>query len=283
MPCNTDNTDCAPCQDCPPSIPPVLPRCQDIVLVDGVYPNATIVVSQGCIIQVEAGEAMAYQPDICCPTGGGGGGEDGLMGPPGPPGAAATVSMGTVTSVGPADPPAVINSGTPSNVILNFEIPQGIPGEDGVSPTGVTQTTGAWEFEDGQVKSLPPDFPPICTLLPGASDILGLNLVITKSPTTGQTIIDIDGDSFYNTLLSTIAGLQADITALAGEAAWGGITGTLSAQTDLWGQFQIRPRWTYATVAPPSPSLGERWWNKTTNVESVWIDDGVNPPSWLPV
>ena len=191
--------------------------------------------------------------------------------------------MGTVTSVAPAAPPTVVNSGAPSNAIFNFEIPQGQPGVDATPPTGVTQTTGAWEFEDGLVKNIPPDFPPICTLYPSGSDIAGLTLIITKNPTTGETSIEIDGSSFYDALLVTIAGLQADIAALAGEAVWGGITGTLSDQADLWAQLQMRPRWTYAAVAPVSPTLGWRWWNSTTNVESVWIDDGINPPAWLPV
>ena len=252
-------------------------------MIDGTYPNATIVVVGGCIVQVEPGEAMAYQPDVCCPAGGGGGGEDGLMGPPGPAGTPATVTVGTVTSVAPTDPPTVVNVGTPSNAILDFEIPSGAPGADAPNVTGVTAEVGAWELENGLAKSIPPDFPPIGTLLFGASDVVGLNLVITKNPTSGQTTIDIDGDAFYSSILASIAVVQADVAALAGEAAWGGITGALSAQTDLWGQLQIRPRWTYAAVAPASPTMGERWWNSTTNVESVWIDDGVNPPAWLPV
>lgn len=205
------------------------------------------------------------------------------MGPPGPPGAAATISMGTVTSVAPEDPPNVTNSGTPSNVILNFEIPSGAPGADGSSTSGVTDDTGGWEFEDGQVKALPPDFPPVCTITPGVSDVAGLTLAVSKDPLSGAATISIDGDAFYNALSLTIAGIQADITALAGASGWGNITGTLSAQTDLWGELQVRPRWTYAAVAPASPTLGWRWWNSTTNVESVWIDDGINPPAWLPV
>jgi len=283
MACNDKNTDCAPCQDCPPSVPPVLPRCQDVVLPDGVYINATVVVVDGCIVQIGSGEAMAYQPDVCCPTSGGGGGEDGVMGPPGPAGTPATVGVGTVATVAYGDPPTVVNSGTVNNAIFNFEIPAGQPGADGDSPTGVTQSTGGWTFETGLVKSLPPDFPPICTLNPGISDIVGLALVITKDPVSGSTVINIDGDSFYSAMLSLIAAVQTDITAVAAQATWGGIPGTLSDQTDLWGELQARPRWTYAPVPPATPTLGWRWWNSTTNVESVWIDDGVNPPAWLPV
>ena len=283
MPCNDQNTDCAPCQDCPPSVPPVLPRCQEVVLTDGVYINATIVVDQGCIVQVAAGEPFAYQPDVCCPTSGGGGGEDGLMGPPGPAGTPATITIGTVVSVSPTDPATVVNSGTVNNAIFNFEIPRGNDGADGADPTGVTTDVGAWSFEDGLVKALPPDFPPICTLNPGSSDVVGLTLGVTKDLVSGITSISINGEAFVNSILAVIAGVQTDVTALASQAVWGGIPGTLSDQTDLWGELQVRPRWVYAAVAPSSPSLGWRWWNSTTNVESVWIDDGVNPPAWLPV
>lgn len=281
MPCNNQNTDCAPCQDCPPSIPPVLPRCQDVVLVDGTYINATVVVVGGCIVQVEAGEAMAYQPDICCPTGGGGGGEDGLMGPPGPPGTPATINIGTVTSVAPEDPPTVTNSGTPSNAILNFEIPAGVPGQDGGTTEGVTEDAAGWDIVDGVIKEIPPDFPPIGTMFVGASDVTGLTLTISKDPLTAAATISIDGDLFYNALMLTIAGIQADLTALAGEAAWGGITGALQDQTDLWGQLQIRPRWTYSATAPASPTMGDKWFNSGTSVESVWIAAGVN--AWVPI
>ena len=279
MACNDKNTDCAPCQDCPPVVPPVLPRCQDVVLTDGVYINATIVVDQGCIVQIAAGEPFAYQPDVCCPTSGGGGGEDGLMGPPGPAGAPATITIGSVATVAYGDPPTVVNSGTVNNAVFNFEIPAGQPGADGESPTGVTLDLGAWAFEDGLVKELPPDFPPISTLNPGVSDVVGLSLTIVKDPTSGSTVINIDGDAFYSAMLALIAGVQSDITAVAAQATWGGIPGTLSDQTDLWNALLARPRWTYSETAPIGPNAGDRWWRISTGVETVWIAAGVN--AWV--
>lgn len=48
--------------------------------------------------------------------------------PPGPPGAAATITIGTVTTGAPGTPAQVTNSGTAQNAVLNFTIPQGIPG-----------------------------------------------------------------------------------------------------------------------------------------------------------
>lgn len=48
--------------------------------------------------------------------------------PPGPPGVAATVTIGTVTTGAPGTPAEVTNSGTAQNAVLNFTIPQGLPG-----------------------------------------------------------------------------------------------------------------------------------------------------------
>lgn len=48
--------------------------------------------------------------------------------PPGPPGAAATITVGTVTTGAPGTPAQVTNSGTAQNAVLNFTIPQGESG-----------------------------------------------------------------------------------------------------------------------------------------------------------
>lgn len=48
--------------------------------------------------------------------------------PPGPSGAAATITIGTVTTGAPGTPAQVTNSGTAQNAVLNFTIPQGAPG-----------------------------------------------------------------------------------------------------------------------------------------------------------
>ena len=55
---------------------------------------------------------------------------DGAPGPPGPPGAAATVTVGSTTTLPPNSLASVVNSGTTSAAVLDFGIPQGVPGED---------------------------------------------------------------------------------------------------------------------------------------------------------
>lgn len=62
-------------------------------------------------------------------------GPEGPQGPEGPAGAdgadgtTPTIAVGNVTTVSPYTPASVTNSGTNTNVILNFEIPQGIQGD----------------------------------------------------------------------------------------------------------------------------------------------------------
>jgi len=58
------------CEKCPPPPDPVLPRC-NIALPDGVYQHATLVIENGCIVEVREGEPFIYTPQPCCSTGGG--------------------------------------------------------------------------------------------------------------------------------------------------------------------------------------------------------------------
>lgn len=54
-----------------------------------------------------------------------------LKGENGAPGAAATVTVGTVTTGEPGTQAAVTNGGTTAAAVLNFVIPRGVPGQDG--------------------------------------------------------------------------------------------------------------------------------------------------------
>jgi hypothetical protein len=66
----------------------------------------------------------------------------GSVGPTGPIGAAATISVGTVTT-GPAGAQAAVtNSGTSSAAVLNFTIPQGAPGLTGSGGGGGSGIAG---------------------------------------------------------------------------------------------------------------------------------------------
>jgi hypothetical protein len=62
----------------------------------------------------------------------------GGAGPTGPPGAAATISVGSVTTGGAGSQATVTNSGTASAAVLNFTIPQGAAGVGGTGGGGGT-------------------------------------------------------------------------------------------------------------------------------------------------
>ena len=51
---------------------------------------------------------------------------------PGPAGTAATITVGTVSTLGPGDPATVVNSGTSVAAVLDFGIPEGLQGAPGV-------------------------------------------------------------------------------------------------------------------------------------------------------
>lgn len=68
----------------------------------------------------------------------------GPTGPTGPTGPAATISVGTITTDVPGGTASVTNSGTSSNAVFDFTIPQGPTGPTGPEgPTGPTGPSGA--------------------------------------------------------------------------------------------------------------------------------------------
>jgi len=163
-----------------------MPRC-DVVLPNGTFTNATIVVENGCVVDVQGGMLQVYTPDLCCPTTGGTGtGDGGLDGPPGPPGINATVSMGSVTSLAANALPTVTNVGTATAAILNFGIPRGADGADGSSGTvGETQTAGGIVLLDGLIKDVPVQWPPIMNVEIAAVSTPGVTFTAIEDPNTG--------------------------------------------------------------------------------------------------
>jgi len=69
-------------------------------------------------------------------------GPQGPQGPAGNDGAAATVNAGTTTTVAPGVDANVINVGSTSAAIFNFEIPRGLTGQDGADGHSATATAG---------------------------------------------------------------------------------------------------------------------------------------------
>ena len=67
-------------------------------------------------------------------------GDDGDPGAPGSPGAAATVTVGSVTTLAAGSPATVTNAGTLSAAVLNFGIPRGVDGDGAWSGHGSGST-----------------------------------------------------------------------------------------------------------------------------------------------
>jgi hypothetical protein len=180
----------------------VLPRC-DVVLPDGVYTWATVVVENGCIVDVQQGQGPLYQPDICCPTGTGGGGSDGLDGPPGPPGPGATVNVGAVQSLPSGAAPTVVNTGTPTNAILNFGIPRGEDGVDAGAGSGLSINTIGIEFVNGLLQTVPVQWPPVMQVLANPVSTIGVTLTAAEDPATGIVTLTLDMTGFVTDLTNS--------------------------------------------------------------------------------
>ena len=81
-------------------------------------------------------------------------GLQGLTGETGAPGTAATVSVGAVSTTAYGNPAQVHNSGTSTNAVLDFVIPQGQPGEEVTDMSGLTlgtMTTQTAQFPTPQI------------------------------------------------------------------------------------------------------------------------------------
>lgn len=235
MACNDKDPNCQPCKDCPPMPDPVLPRC-DIALVDGTFTNATVVVEGGCIVSVAAGRAPQYTPNICCDGGGGGGGggggDDPCDCPPGDDGENATIEIGNVQSVAHDQPAQVFNVGTPTNAVLDFNIPRGEDGDNNDLPGGVTDSRGGIEIENGLIKSLPASWPPALYINASTSSP-GMTLSASApDPATGVVTMLLEMGSYDTELRNWVTQqitnattpLQSQVTALQG------LTSALQAQ-----------------------------------------------------
>src|SRR5437667_32798 len=98
-------------------------------------------------------------------------GPAGPQGLPGLPGTAATVTVDTTTTVAPGSNANVTDTGTANAAVLNFTIPQGVPGPQGPSgPTGPTGPglTSRREFRDSGTFTVPPGITRLSVELYGA-------------------------------------------------------------------------------------------------------------------
>lgn len=110
-------------------------------------------------------------------------GATGATGERGPAGTPATITVGTTTTL-PSDSPATVtNTGTDSAVILNFGIPQGIPGENADHAT-LTNLDYAHANHTGFAGT-------------GVDNAFSVAQTITGTDYTGVTVVDsVDSDNY---------------------------------------------------------------------------------------
>lgn len=206
-------SNCQPCSPCAETPAPVMPRC-DIVLTDGTYINATIVVEDGCIVDVQEGSAPVYSPDVCCAPVGAGGGGDGLDGGEGPPGQNATIAIGTVSSLPYGSAPTVTNTGSATNAILNFGIPRGEPGDDGDSVEGATSSLAGIQLVNGLIEEpLPITWPPVLSISwDTPNPVVGMILAVTKDDSTGEVELLFDLSIYAEDVQDQLDDLDARVS-----------------------------------------------------------------------
>lgn len=202
-------------------------------------------------------------------------GETGAAGVDGVDGQAATISVGSTTTVDPDESAAVVNSGTSQNAILDFSIPQGvqgIQGEQGISPRAyVEQTaTGAMihiddymtetnvevlngqDGADGQAATVS-----VGTTTTGAA---GTNASVVNSGSTSAAVLDFtiprgadgaagrdgsDGFSPVATVVQNTGSATITITDAQGTTTATVYDGTAASLE--WNDIQNKPN--FATVA----------------------------------
>ena len=103
-------------------------------------------------------------------------GATGATGPAGRDGEAATITVGSVTTVSSEYPATVTNSGTTSAAVLDFQIPQGIQGETG--PAGADGRDGT----DGEAATI--------TVGSTTTGVAGTNASVTNSGTSSAAVFN---------------------------------------------------------------------------------------------
>ncbi|WP_348268923.1 DNRLRE domain-containing protein [Edaphobacter paludis] len=167
--------------------------------------------------------------------------QKGSAGPTGPAGVAATVSMGTVTTGAAGSPAAVTNSGTASAAVLNFTIPQGAAGVNGVG-AGTGSASGALSGSMYHAVSFSSLYYSVSnTNAAGSEDASVLTWVPTGCMATMLSVYSQQMQSITVTLRQGTPGNMAD-TALVCTAASGGscsITGSVAVPAGSFVDFRV--------------------------------------------
>jgi hypothetical protein len=156
----------------------------------------------------------------------------GSAGPTGPAGVAATVGIGTVTTVAAGSLASVTNSGTASAAVLNFTIPQGVAGTNatGGGTSGTSTVLGSmyhavsynYDFYSvSNTNAVAIENASVLTWMPTGCTATTLNVYSKQSAQITVTLREGTPGSMANTALSCMAASGGSCTASGGAMAAG--------------------------------------------------------------
>jgi hypothetical protein len=157
---------------------------------------------------------------------------------------APSVGIGTVTTLAAGQPATVTNVGSAQNAVLNFAIPQGANGTSPANPAFSVAANGLSAGASPTV-GLTGSYPNLTLTFGIPAGAAGTNGV-SPNITIGSVTTLSSGSSATASLTGTFPNLSLNLgipmgaTGSGSTVAWGGITGTLSSQTDLQTALNAR-------------------------------------------
>lgn len=158
-------------------------------------------------------------------------GSDGTKGDRGKDGIAATVAVGTVTTLPSNADATVVNRGTPTAAVFDFGIPRGASGSGGASMWGEITGTLSDQTDLQTALNAKANTADLGTL--ATQDDVDYENDVTNKPTLGTMSAVDDAPSNGSEYVRKNGQWAVASSGGSTSASWGAITGNLSNQTDL--------------------------------------------------
>jgi len=165
-------------------------------------------------------------------------------GDPGDDGAAATITIGTVTTGSAGSSASVINSGTSDAAVLDFTIPRG---DTGASGSGTGDMVAA-------------------TYDPNAKHADAFNQDNMSDGATNK--------NFSATEKAKLAGIGAGANLVSVVQGTNIVVDATDPQNPVISSTASGGGFTISDTAPTDPEDGDRWLDSTSGIEYTWVDDG---------
>ncbi len=153
------------------------------------------------------------------------------LGTPGAQGNAATIAVGTTTTLSPGSPATVTNAGTSSAAVFNFGIPQGTTGATGATGPGVAAGGVAGQSllkVDGTDYNTTWGTPPLATLATSAETVIATVRNNTGATLTAGQVVYISGAAGNR---AAVALAQANLEATS-SGTYGMVSAPISNNSD---------------------------------------------------